>query len=546
MRAMLMPPQTPRRAKVDAIQRVLGGRPIAWEGDSEQKVPTGLVRSLFHVLHLLLVGIRRTQLTRMAAALAYRTMFGIIPVIVVIAVALAAFTSQQRQQEVIKGMLTYAGLNQIRVEDRRPKDAQPTPAPDAVVPGDGAHTGGSGNGESGAAVPGAKGVEPESQAASLDEWINERAVSIAQSIKKLPFNLIGFVAIMTLLYAAMSMLVEIEHAFNEIYLAPEGRSWARRIAQYWTLLTLGPILLIASFTISHYLTDSADTIAKLGGDTYAVHLKEVLRYVIAAVVSSGLLLLIYVIVPNTRVQPLPAALGALVAGVLWESSKAGFTAYVGFATREVEGGTNLSNLYGTVAILPLFLVWVYLSWLIILFGLQLAYSMQTYWQASAKGLTLSVLAALGLIEDPNPAGRPRLIDPASILAALAAVAERFREGKPSDHNHIAEATGLHEKAVALMLARLAADGLLLPVSGGAGRLEAYALARPPETIDALRVMKLAEDLGGAMPPAETPARIARQLAEAKRAALRGKTLADFLPQVPAAAGGSPEASPVGA
>ncbi|MFZ2873956.1 MAG: hypothetical protein WAZ94_05680, partial [Phycisphaerales bacterium] len=124
-----MSPQTPKRTKVDAIQRVLGGRPIAWEGDSEDKVQTGLVRSVFHVLHLLLVGIRRTQLTRMAAALAYRTMFGIIPVIVVIAVALAAFTSQTRQQEVIKGMLTYAGLNQIKVEDRRPKDAQPVPSP---------------------------------------------------------------------------------------------------------------------------------------------------------------------------------------------------------------------------------------------------------------------------------------------------------------------------------------------------------------------------------------------------------------------------------
>lgn len=531
-----MPSQTPRRAKVDAIQRVLGGRPIAWDGGAEERVPTGLVRSLFHVLHLLLVGIRRTQLTRMAAALAYRTMFGIIPVIVVVAVALAAFTSQERQQEVIKGMLTYAGLNQIRVEDRRQRDEQPapgseSPAPEATDP---------------AVVPGARGVVAEPGAASLDEWINDRAVSIAQSIKKLPFNLIGLVAILTLLYAAMSMLVEIEHAFNEIYRAPEGRSWARRIAQYWTLLTLGPILLIASFTISHYLTDSADSIAKLGGDTYAVHLKEVLRYVFAAVVSSGLLLLIYVIVPNTRVQPLPAALGALVAGVLWESSKAGFTAYVGFATREVEGGTNLSNLYGTVAILPLFLVWVYLSWLIILFGLQLAYSMQTYWQASAKGLTLSVLAALGLIEDPNPAGRPRLIDPASILAALAAVAERFREGKASDHNHIAEATGLHEKAVALMLSRLADDGLLLPVSGSSGRLEAYALARPPETIDVLRVMKLAEDLGGAAPAAATPAAITKRLVEAKRAALRGKTLADLLPPVPTAEGGSPSPAAVSA
>jgi len=526
---------------VHTIQRVLRGRPIEWNDDGGEPVTPGALRSLFHMLHLLLVGIRRSHLTRMAAALSYRTMFGLIPVIAVVALALAAFVSQERQQEVIKGMLTYAGLDKIKVESetngapRSPDGSQAAPE-----------------------SPAASGTTPTPQSgdsaeasSSLDKWINDKAVLIASKIKRLPFNLIGFAAILMLIYAAMSMLVEIEQAFNEIYNAPEGRSWVRRIVQYWTLLTLGPVLLIASFTISHTLSDSAESIARLGGDTYSVHLREVLRFAGATCVSTVLLVVIYCTVPNTRVHVMPATLGAAVAAVLWESGKAAFTSYVGFATRPGDS-TNYGNLYGAVAILPLFLVWVYLSWLIVLFGLQLAYSMQTYRQATARGLTLSVLSTLGLIEDQHPAGRPRLVDPSAILVVLAAVGSRFRQGHPSDHSHIAQATGVDERAVGEMLEKLTQSGLLLRVVGGPERLATYTLARPPEGIDALEVLRLGDELAGARPGHDRPTPIHDLVGRARAGALSGKTLADLMegdtpqPGAAAAAGEAPTPSLSGA
>lgn len=531
---MTGPDPKPRRSiPVRTIQAVLGGRPIRMDDSRDEALSAGLLRNVFHTLHLLLVGIRRSHLTRMAAALSYRTMFGIVPVIVVVAVALAAFTSQQTQQDVIKNLLTYAGLDKIKVEGAPPPRPTPPDAPPSQPPS----TDGAAAGDGGV-------VTANGDSARLDEWINAKAVDIAAKIKKLPFNLIGLVAILTLIYAAMSMLVEIEQAFNDIYNAPEGRGWMRRIIQYWTLLTLGPILLIASFAITHYLSDSAQTIAEMGGETFRLHILAVFRFCIAAAVSTILLLVIYGTVPNTRVQPAPAALGALVAGILWELGKLGFTKYVEFATAPTSS-TNFGSLYGAVAILPLFLVWVYVSWLIVLFGLQLAYTMQSYRQATARGLTRSVLATLGLIEDTHPAGRVRLLDPSAMLTVLATIAERFRVGQPSDHNQIAQATGLDEQAVGEMLERLTAEGMLLRVQPAGERLTTYALARPAEAIPASDVLRIAEDLAGPRSGLGKPTIINGLIGRARYDALAGRTVADLLTplQPPQGEPRSPSPSP---
>lgn len=524
----------PRRPfPVRTIQAVLGGRPIRIEAERDETYTPGLIRTLFHLVHLLLVGIRRSHLTRMAAALSYRTMFGIIPVIVVVAVALAAFTSQSTQQDAIKNLLTYAGLDKIKVEGTPPvvkpeNPGTPTPAPATPEGGMTHSTESSGtNGDS----------------ASLDVWINAKAVDIAGKIKQLPVDLIGIIAILTLVYAAMSMLVEIEQAFNDIYNAPEGRGWLRRIIQYWTLLTFGPVLLVASFLITHYLSDSAESLAEMGGESFRHHILAVVRFVGAAAVSTVLLMVIYGTVPNTRVQPAPAAIGALVAGLLWELGKLAFTRYVGFATAPTSS-TNFGSLYGAVAILPLFLVWVYVSWLIVLFGLQLAYSMQSYRQATARGLTRSVLATLGLIEDMHPAGRVRLIDPSAMLTVLTTIAERFRAGTPSDHNQVAQATGLDEQAVGEMLERLTADGLLLRVQSGTERLATYAMAKPAEAIPAGDVLRIAEDMAGPRSGLAKASRVTGLIGRARYDALAGKTLADLLtPVSEASKGPSPAAAP---
>lgn len=551
------PERNRRSFPVRTIQAVLGGRPLSLDGAPKDEVFTpGPLRALFHVLHLLLVGIHRTHLTRMAAAMAYRTMFGLIPAIVIVAVGLASFTSEKTQRDVIKQMLGYAGLNTLKFElpaiaaqNQAERDFVGPPAPANGSTGQDPEPGGTSTGATPTTTPTASdpSAGPSGEAArtaeTLDKWINDRAIEIAGKIKQIPVGPIGVIAILALVYAAISMLVEVEQAFNDIYNAPEGRSWVRRIVQYWTLLTLGPILLIASFSMTVYFKGSAETIAGIGGESFRATLLAILGFLGTAFVSTVLLFVIYTTVPNTRVQIAPAFLGAVVAGVLWETGKQGFTKYVEFATR-AGPSTNYGNLYGALAILPLFLIWVYVSWLIVLFGLQLAYSMQTYRQATARGLTRSVLATLGLIESVHASGRPKLVDPSAIVSVLACVAGRFRLGEPSDHNQVAQCIGIDEQAVGEMLEKLTTAGLLVRVVGGPERLSTYSLAKPPESIPAQDVLLLGEDLAGPKPPADAPPPVIGLVDRARREALEGKSIADLVPPNAAPSANGPE-SPSG-
>jgi membrane protein len=357
----------------------------------------------------------------------------------------------------------------------------------------------------------------------LTEWIDK----LYDGIKSLPTGPAGVIGILTLIYAAVSMLVEIEKAFNQIYNAPEGRSWVRRITQYWTLLTLGTLFLLLSFFVQERVLGIAREFTE-GGAGSGRFLRHALGFVLTVGISTVLLLIVFMIVPNTRVLALPALIGALTAAILWESGKWGFARYVGYINSH---DTGYSRFYGAVAILPLFMLWVYCTWLIVLSGLQFASALQTHWMTKAEGFHFSVLATFGLMDEERAKHSVKIVDPASVLVVLISVAERFAGGKPSDHSHIASATGLDEQAVADMLDRLAGAGLLLRVAD-AEHEGTYALGRPPEAIQAVDALALSQELVGSSRAAEN--KVLLSLTRARVAALEGKTIADLMERPQAA------------
>lgn len=474
---------------------------------------------------MVIAGLRQSQLTRMAAAMTYRTLFGLIPVLVVCLVTLASFSTPQEQRDAVHKLLSYAGVDQISIQGEDGDGSQVRRRHrDSAAPGDSAANDGAGEpaanppAEPAAAPPDPAfvgplmpGVNPPSK---LDRFIGE-AVDRAKSMKG-RVQVIGF---LTLLYAALSMLVEIEKAFNQICNAPEGRSWTLRVVQYWFLLTLGPLLLFLSFFITEYLSGLAGRLPITHDDEVKKMLLGALGFASACLTTTVLLTVIYTRVPNTRIMVAPAMLGALVAAVAWETGKLGITRFVHFSA-------GYQQLYGALAILPLFLMWLYVSWLIVLVGLQLAYSMQTYRAATAKGLTQSVLIALGLSPDPNPPGRPRLIDGSAPLLVMVSVAERFAKGERSDHAAVADRTGLDAVAAAAVLEQLAGAGLLLRVADG-DRQMAYSLARPAENIRALDVLDAADSLAQGSNRAHE-LNVGHILARARRDALRNSTLASLI------------------
>ena len=453
----------------------------------------GLPRQFVHVLQVTVVGLRKSQLPRMAAALAYRTIFGLIPVLVISMVVLAAFSTEEEVRSLLHKTLAFAGLDKVSVAPMTPDESVffSDPGKEAV-----------------------SSIEPAP--AGVEEWIT----GIIERGQSLNFGAVGAIGALTLIYAALSMLVEIEKAFNQIYNAPEGRSWARRVTQYWTLITLGLLFLVLSFTIQEKSLEFVKRGASLGFLSNASQIILTIgQFVATAAISTVALLILYTSIPNTRVRFVPALAGAMFAAVLWESSKWGFSEYLRFSA-------GYSRLYGSIALIPLFLLWIYVTWMIVLFGLQIAHSLQLYRLATVNGINDAVLQTLGLAKDTRPARRTRIVDPAMILGVMQGVAERFAKGKSADASKIAVSCGIDETVVAEMLDSLAGAGILHRVTDS-DREGGYTLARPPEAIALADIVAIGEALVAAERGLLSP--VVEDLSRQRLTFLVGRTLADVLP-----------------
>jgi len=167
--------------------------------------------------------------------------------------------------------------------------------------------------------------------------------------------------------SALLMMAGVEDTLNRIWRAPGHRRRAARFVAYWTVLTLGPILLAASLGLSSYLFtlplfDEAER--KLG-------LSQRLLEVLPFLTTWSALTLAFLVVPNAAVRVRNAALGALFATMLFELAKQAFGRYVA-------SSDTYERLYGALSVLPLFLVWIYWSWVSVLLGASLAASLSAF------------------------------------------------------------------------------------------------------------------------------------------------------------------------
>lgn len=475
-----------------------------------------------------------SQLTRMAAAMSYRTIFGLIPVLVIGLVVLGAFATQAQVGDVISLVLKHAGINQIVVEEQSHETAvgrpeltsvggmpvfyTPPPAPEEELTpqeellGMGAVT---------------DGNNP-THSARLDEWIN----ALVQRVRSIPFTAIGLVGVAALIYAAISMLAEVEGSFNQIYRVTDGRSWVRRVPLYWSLLTLGSLLLVASFFVGERLTNWVEHLSALQAlSEWRGNVIRAVAFAVTVAISTLLLLLVYMTVPNTRVKLWPALAGAFFGAVLWETGKWGFTRYVHYSA-------SYSRLYGSIALIPLFLMWVYVTWIVVLFGLRLCYLLQYGRQAFTPGNVLHSLLALPATAQ-GVASAP-LVDPTAMVAVMADAAARFKEGKPAFADDIARTTKLNSGVVSTLLDRLALAGLLHRVDIGDAGVR-YTLTRPAETIQASDLVRLGHET---VDPPDSPASgYVAKMRDAQRGAVEGLTLADLMATGPARTSGGRDTPP---
>ena len=170
---------------------------------------------------------------------------------------------------------------------------------------------------------------------------------------------LSFVGLMFFLLTALFLLFNIEESFNDIFRVKKGRSMLARLPIYWTLVTLGPLLMGVSLTISTYLL----SLSVIAGDGFSGHIQSVFVVLLPFFLQVMAFSLLYMVMPNVKIRVVNALIGAVVASILFELSKKAFALYLlNFGSYKV--------IYGALSALPIFLIWVYLCWIIALVGAQ--------------------------------------------------------------------------------------------------------------------------------------------------------------------------------
>jgi membrane protein len=196
------------------------------------------------------------------------------------------------------------------------------------------------------------------------------------------------------------LLVTVEDQLNLIWRVTAPRPWVQRLLAYWTLITLGPILIGISLSLSTYFELAARQ-AGFGEQAlawFASSWLHGLARVIPALLEFLALTLLYGLIPNCAVRWRDGALGAMIATLAIEILKIGFSIYIGATS-------FYSTVYGALAVIPIFLFWMYISWMAVLLGAVVAAALPN-WRIDERigkvpaggvrlGLSLALIGALG-------------------------------------------------------------------------------------------------------------------------------------------------------
>jgi len=413
--------------------------------------------------------LRQNNVMAMSAALSFRTIFAMIPVLVLALLILKSLGALEDSRRSLRNVLDASGFSQIIA------------VPESDVKADGAPV-------------------PLTQPARVINVADRIEEVVAEVNSKLTFNRIGPIGGALLIWTALTLLTTMESSLNRIFGAAGDRGTVRRILLYWSIMTLGPLALSAAGYLGRRVID---TFQSVHGTPWAL---AAIGWLGPVVVGVFVLSMVYALMPNTQVRFRAALGGAVVAVPLWMLAKWGFALYVRHLV--VKG-----NLYGLLGLLPLFLLWLNVSWSIFLFGAQLAYA----------------LANLSRIQMAERVER-MAFSASDLLAVAVATAQHYMTGKgPIPTSAIASVVNRSGEMARALADRLAAAGILLAVGdeGATG----YLLRKPPDKLNVIDILEAGNRADGTPEAGVYDRGVAAAVATVQartRASLAGLTLADLL------------------
>ena len=307
----------------------------------------------------------------------------------------------------------------------------------------------------------------------------EATRSIRDFIQKTRSGTLGVAGTVLLIFVVFALLGRIEETMNDVWGVTRSRNWLTRIEHYWFAVGLVPMLLVAGLILA--------TGPRFAGVRHFVESMPLVSGVVFKFLPLALLWLafasFYKIMPNTRVCFNAALVGGVVGGSLWYLNNVfGFL----FVSRVFSN----SKIYGSLGLVPVFMIGLYFSWLILLFGAQVAYAFQ-----NRKAFLEDKIA-----ENVNQRGREFIA-----LRLMTGIGQRFQHGlPPATLQEISAELGIPSRLAQQILQTLLAARLITEASGAEA---AYVPARPLESINAHQILHAMRTGGGQeLPMRDEPAR----------------------------------------
>lgn len=346
------------------------------------------------------------------------------------------------------------------------------------------------------------------QVAAGQEELVERIITYINNTK---MTSVGAIGLITLFLTAIALLGNIENTFNSIWGVKETRSLYRKFSDYVSVIVSAPILLLAATSVTTSL-QSQDLVQWLMKSTYLGDLLMYGVYLVPYISIWVALIFLYVFIPNTAIHFKSAVIGGLIAGTLWQAAQWG---YVNFQV----GVARYNAVYGTLALLPIFMVWIYTSWLIVLFGVEVVYAHQNIRTFRREVRHRCI----------NYATREMLT-----LSVLFNIGEAFYYGKtPWTAERLAEELDMPVRIVREVLAELAGAGYVSEAAGDEG---AFLPARELEHMEVNKILAVARTYGDAwvskklLAGRDVLADVIAKAEASSSAAVKGVTIRDLVLQ----------------
>jgi len=328
---------------------------------SLSRVKAAGVKAL-RVLHLVFRGFKHDECPLHASALTYSTLMAIVPILA-FSLALArgfggADTAKNKIREVVTDWTDTFSHKVIHTGATNTVDGATNnvaaTASNAVA----------------MATEGAQSPEQQEQLKSwLADEINAGVEAAFEKVDNISFTALGGVGLVLLLWMIIQVLGHVERAFNSVWGVAAGRSLWRRFTDYLSVIVVLPILALAATSMpvadfaTRFLDEGTANVVK------AILGSGLLKELTVLIMSTFCFTFMIVFMPNTKVKFVPGLVGGFVTALL-------FIMWLKFCAFIQGGAVRYGKIYGSFAVVPIVLAWVYVSWEIVLFGAEVAFAVQ--------------------------------------------------------------------------------------------------------------------------------------------------------------------------